>query len=299
MTGQEQSVWRRYQAREREVEYSPSSAIGGDYQRYVRAYTDESMQARSHCRQVSSYQYGKLLSQSLDLAVPTKPEEDDPPPLLVFIHGGYWQELSKRESFFAAADCVRTGIAFAAIDYTLAPEADLDQIVSECRDALVWLHRRAASLGFDRNRIFVAGSSAGAHLAAMTAFGCANRLQEGLAGLVLVSGIYELEPLIGTSVNDKLGLDVDAARRNSPLLHPVPGFPPAIVCWGEVETSEFKRQSRAFANHLDQSGIPVRTFEVPAKNHFDIILDLARPPARLGRETTQFILAGRLDHAVV
>jgi len=281
------------------MEYSPSSAIGGDYQQYLQAYSDESMHARSRCKQISSHQYGKLISQSLDLVVPGKPSEGAPPPLLVFIHGGYWQELSKRDSFFAAADCARTGIAFAAIDYTLAPEATLDEIASECRCAIGWLHHRAASLGFDRNRIFVAGSSAGAHLAAMTALGCPDRSKAGIAGLVLVSGIYELEPLIGTSVNDKLGLDVDAARRNSPLLHLVSDLPPAIVCWGEIETLEFKRQSRAFADHLDQSGIPVGIFEVTGKNHFDIILDLARPGTRLGEAIIEFVLEERLDHAVV
>jgi len=281
------------------MEYSPSSAIGGDYQQYLRAYSEISMQARSQCDRVSSYHYGQSPRQSLDLVVPGKPAEGAPPPLIVFIHGGYWQELSKRDSFFAAADCARTGIAFAAIDYTLAPEAPLDEIVSECRSAIGWLHRRATSLGFDRNRIFVAGSSAGAHLAAMTALGCPDRLKEGIAGLVLVSGIYELEPLIGTSVNDKLGLDVDAARRNSPLLYPVSDLPSTIVCWGEIETSEFKRQSHEFADHLRHSGISVRTFEVAMKNHFDIILDLAGRGTRLGEAVIEFVLEERLDHAVV
>lgn len=299
MAGQEQSNRCLLETQEREREYSPSSAIGGDYQQYLRAYAEESAKARSDCKQASSYQYGRLSSQSLDLVIPAKAPEAAPPPLLVFIHGGYWQELSKRESFFAAADCARSGIAFAAIDYTLAPEADLDQIVSECRDALDWLHRQAASLGYDRNRIFVAGSSAGAHLAAMTAFGRPNRAGAGIAGLVLVSGIYDLEPLIGTSVNAALGLDVDAARRNSPLLATVSGFPPAILCWGEVETSAFKRQSRVFAAHLAQSGTRVHTFEVAGKNHFDIILDLARPATCLGEAVIDIVLEERSAHAVV
>lgn len=303
MTGEEQTDWRLFNRQEREREYSPSSAIGGDYRQFLRAYANESALARSHCQEVSSFLYGQRPSQSLDLAVPAMPPECGLPPLLVFIHGGYWQELSKQESFFAAADCARNGIAFAAIDYTLAPEADLDQVLSECRDALDWLHGRAASLGFDHNRIFVAGSSAGAHLAAMTAPGSSNRQQVGIArpcaGLILVSGIYDLEPLIGTSVNDALGLTVDAARRNSPQFASADGFPPTILCWGEVETFEFKRQSRAFAAHLVQSGIRVHAFEVAGKNHFDIILDLARPATRVGEAVIEFVLEERPDHAVV
>lgn len=303
MTVQRQSDWQMLDPQQREREYSPSSAIGGDYRPYVRAYAQESALARSKCKHISSLQYGQLASQTLDLFVPDVSSAVGPPPLLVFIHGGYWQELSKRDSFFAAADCARNGIAFAAIDYTLAPEADVDGIVTECRVALDWLHGEAASLGFDKNRIFIAGSSAGAHLAAMTTLGRLNPQEDGVgqhcAGLVLVSGIYELEPLIGTSINEALGLDVDAARRNSPLLESVRGFPPTILCWGEFETFEFKRQSRAFASHLDQSGTRVRTFEVAGKNHFDIILDLARPVTRLGEAVIEFVLQERPDHAVL
>ena len=66
-------------------------------------------------------------------------------------------------------------------------------------------------------------------------------------GAVLVSGIYDLEPLIGTSIDAALGLDPATAARNSPLRQALKGFPPSLVCWGENETDQFKRQSRAFA----------------------------------------------------
>ena len=64
------------------------------------------------------------------------------PPLLVFFHGGYWQELSKNESLFTAPDCIANGIAFAAIDYTLAPKVTLGTIVDQSRRAIGSLHRR-------------------------------------------------------------------------------------------------------------------------------------------------------------
>ena len=202
--------------------------------------------------------------------------------MLLFIHGGYWQELSKQESAFAAEQTVAEGLAFAALDYTLAPQASVAEIVAECRQALAWLVEHAARLGVDGGRIVVAGRSAGAHLAAMVAL---PRAGPRVAGVVLVSGLYELEPLVGTSINTALSLTPAAAQAVSPALLELKGFPPSVVCWGEIETAEFKRQGRDFAQRLQQVNTPCRVFEVPQRNHFDVILDLADPATELGRAT--------------
>jgi arylformamidase len=261
--------WRRLSDPEREREYSPSSCIGGNYQPYIRAYAELSAAARAAHRW-ETIRYGSTERQTLDLFVP---EGVARPPVLVFFHGGYWQELSKRDSAFAAPQCLGHGIAYAAVDYTLAPVATLSDIVEECRAAVASLDR------FDR--LVVAGSSAGAHLAAMTALTADGRVK----GAVLVSGIYDLEPLIDTSINDALGLDAAAAAHNSPLRLPLQGFPPSLVCWGENETDQFKRQSRAFAQALLQAGAKCDAFECAGRNHFDVILDLADPATELGRRT--------------
>lgn len=285
-----QPAWRALDAASREREYSPSSCIGGDYQPYVQAYARRSREARSLTAVLRNLRYGKGAAQRLDLFIPPRPPAavaSGPPPLLVFIHGGYWQELSKEDSAFAAIDCVRQGIAYAAVDYTLAPHATLAQMVVECREALSWLHGNAASLGFDAERIVVAGSSAGAHLAAMAALPGATGSGHAGGGCVraavLVSGIYELEPLVGTSINSAVGLTPESAREFSPAMRPLEGFPPCIVCWGAVETTEFKRQSLDFAARLERAGTSCEVFEVPQRNHFDVILDLADPGTLLGR----------------
>lgn len=265
---------------EREREYSPSSCIGGDYQPFVQAYARLSRAARSATPGRLGLAYGRRATQRLDLFVPPA-APGAAVPLLVFIHGGYWQELSKEDSAFPASHCAQQGWAFAALDYTLAPHASVAQMVGECRDALAWLHANAANLGIDARRMVVAGSSAGAHLAAMTAM--PQPRVAGVKACVLVSGIYTLEPLVGTSINAALGLTPESARQVSPALLPLQGFPPSVVCWGEVETAEFKRQSRDFATQLERAGTPCEAFEVPQRNHFDVILDLADPATRLGR----------------
>tara|TARA_B100000029_G_scaffold187911_1_gene185390 strand:+ start:24 stop:413 length:390 start_codon:yes stop_codon:yes gene_type:complete len=115
----------------------------------------------------------------------------------------------------------------------------------------------------------------------------ADPTMSGLAGLVLVSGIYELEPLIGTSVNERLGLDVATARRNSPLpADPSPagpnGLPPTIVAYAADDTDEFRAQSTAYAHYLAAAGTAVTTLEVADRHHFDVVLDLAEAGTVLG-----------------
>ena len=280
-------TWRDLDAASLARAYSPSSCIGGHYQPFVQAYAERSAQARATLPW-QTHRCGPAPAQRLDLFLPPATAAGSQPPLLVFIHGGYWQELGKDQSAFAAVECVQQGIAQAVIDYTLAPQATLPQIVAECRQALRWLHSQAGALGFDADRIVVAGSSAGAHLAAMVALpGAGTGGDDGSAGCVratvLISGIFELEPLLGTTINDALGLTLPVARAMSPALQPLAGFAPSIVCWGAVETEEFKRQGRDFAAALRAAGTHCPAFEVPGRNHFDIVLDLARRGTVLGK----------------
>ncbi len=280
---------------ERERAYSPSSCIGGHYQPYVAAYQTRSDDARADGTALgatwSTQRYGKQAAQQISLCLP--PASSCAPPastgLLVFIHGGYWQELSANDSLFPATACIQRGLAFAALDYTLAPAASVADIVAECRWALVWLFQHAQALGVDASRIVVSGSSAGAHLAAMVAM--AGALPDGQGGsfavraAVLVSGIYALEPLVGTTINTALALEPASAQQMSPALLPLRGFPKTLLCWGAVETEEFKRQSRDFAHALGTAGTPCESFEVPQRNHFDVILDLTDASTRLGAAT--------------
>lgn len=276
-------AWRSFSTEERQREYSPSSCVGGDISPFLSAYAGQSQASRQACEEagapVVEVRYGRAASHTIDLVVPASTE---PCPLVVFIHGGYWQELSKRESFFGAADCIAAGVAYAAIDYTLAPAASIDQIVQECHLAVTALRSLADSHQLDPHRLVVCGSSAGAHLAAMVGLGAPDGFRP--AAVVLVSGIFELEPLIGTSINNALGLDVESARQSSPALADLAGFPPAAIAYGDNETSEFKRQSDDFAAQLVTAGVAVTENEIRSRNHFDVILDLCNPNSVLGSE---------------
>jgi arylformamidase len=277
--------WRALPIAELEREYSPSSAIGGNYQPYIDQYAQRSAAARAWfaCQHLVNAQYGlpygTSSTQTLDVFLPAK-QGSGLPPLVVFIHGGYWQALSKNESQFAAVDAVHAGLAHAVIEYTLAPQASVAAIVDECVQAVQFLQANAAQFGFDSQRIIVTGSSAGAHLAAMVALRCPF-----VRGTVLVSGIYELEPLIHTTINDALGLTAGSAQAVSPQLQNLAGFPSSLLALGEIETAQFKQQGAVFAQSIPKA----RNITITNKNHFDIVLDLLNPHSELGRHSLNWI----------
>jgi arylformamidase len=284
------SNWRNWPLAERERQYSPSSCVAA-IAPYLEAYAARSRDAETRFRCRKDLPWGEGPDETFDFFPATSADA----PLLVYFHGGYWQELSKNESLFAAPNCVTNGIAFAAIDYALAPRATLGTIVEQCRRTIASLHRQAATLGFNPRRIYVAGNSAGAHLAAMLLMerwqaerGVPNDV---VAGGVLLSGIYDLDPLMGTYIDAALHLTAEDVTTLSPL-RLKPGRPvKTILAWGENETAEFKRQSRAFARALVGSGFPVSAFEVGGTNHFDIVFGLADRESVLGQATIGLIHA--------
>ena len=283
--------WRTLSDEDREREYSPSSCTGGSFEPFIEQYVARSEAARLAAAadglELHVLHYGTAEPQSIDLVVPANQSETQAPPIVVYIHGGYWQLLSKSESFFAAPDALANGWAFAAVDYTLAPHATLDEIVHECKAAVGAVRDNAGTLGIDPDRIYVCGSSAGGHLSAMVGLG----LDDGWrpAGVGLISGVFELEPLIGTSINDAVQLDQDEAVRNSPMLKDLTGFPPALLAWGDNETDEFKRQSRSFRQLLDEAGTTATDMEIVERNHFDVVLDLCDTASPLGAAIAQLV----------
>lgn len=269
-----------------EREYSPSSCVA-DLKRLLAQYGERSEFARAQFPNLTTLAYGEDAAEHIDFF----PAANTNAPLLIFIHGGYWQELSKREASFPAVDCRRNGIAYAAINYGLAPATTLSQMIERCRKAVASLYADAEALGFDRRAIYLSGSSAGAHLAAMTTLAPWSTFgvdPSAIRGAILLSGVFELEPLVPTYINEPLGLSIDSARLHSPLLQleraDTP-LPPMLIAYGEHETSQFKRQSVQFATAVRRRAASVELLEATGRNHFDIVFDLADERTVLGRAT--------------
>lgn len=207
-------------------------------------------------------------------------------PILVFIHGGYWQRLDKNDFDYVAEPFAAAGAAIVNVNYALAPNVAMDEIVRQVRAAVAWAWREAKSFNGDPARLHVAGHSAGGHLAAMTALTEWEGFAPGLpAGIVksatAISGIYELEPLRLSYQNEGLRLDAATARRNSPAVFARKAAAPLTLAAGAGETQEFLRQQRDFAATLAKAGAAADAFEVPDRHHFDVIHDLAEPGTRL------------------
>ena len=107
--------------------------------------------------------------------------------------------------------------------------------------------------------------------------------------MVLLSGIYELEPLVGTPINNALDLDLEASHRSSPARLRITSPPSTLVAWGANETDQFKRQSRLFAQSLLAAGAQTIEHEVAGRNHFDILTDLGREASELGAAVHRLI----------
>lgn len=266
-----------------EREYSPSSCID-DINEFINQYIEQSKKAISSAKQTDSLltnlRYGSSETQTLDLFLPTNRSKNK---LHVYIHGGYWQELSKNESSFAATTFQEAGSHFAALNYTLAPDATLTQIVDEVSRAILWLYNNADKYGYDKSEIYLSGSSAGAHLALLMTLIDWQQVDSQfsdinpVAGVCAVSGIYDLAPLLNTYINDPLRLTTNEVITLSPLKLISSQIPscPVIIAYGDNETSEFKRHSDELYYHYQQRKVSILKREIIGRNHFDVILDLS------------------------
>ena len=205
-------------------------------------------------------------------------------PLLVYIHGGYWQRLSAADSLFNGDDAAAHGVSLHAVEYTLAPSATVEQIVEECIDDVERVIAGAAA-----PRVAVAGCSAGAHLAAMCAM--SPRLSGLIDVAVLLSGIYDLRPVVRISDNAALCLDAERAAALSPQLLPLSRFARhAVVAAGGHDPAEFVRQSAEFAARLADLDVPTVNLVVPERDHFDLPYDILRQGTALGDHVLRRLL---------
>jgi arylformamidase len=204
-------------------------------------------------------------------------------PLFVFIHGGYWQRNDK-DTFAFLADGPRAhGIDVAVVGYTLAPEARLTDIVAEIRQALSVLREHADEFGFDRDRLFVGGWSAGGHLTAIVSSHPAFR------GGLPISGIFDLEPIALNYLNEKLALDANEIATLSPLRVLRDPSPPLRLFVGSDELPELRRQSASYAEAARERGLPVALTVLPARHHYSILDELARPEGVITRALVELI----------
>jgi arylformamidase len=203
-----------------------------------------------------------------------------PAPLVAYIHGGYWQRGGREGYAFLARALNTAGLDVALPSYTLCPEASVMEIVGELRAflAALWAKTRTYPL--------VTGHSAGGHLTSAMVATDWSKISGVPADLVRagvpISGVFELAPLVGTSINDLVHLDAASARAASPLLWPPPPEGRTVVAAvGGDESAEFLRQSQELADVWGRAGLKTERLVVPGANHFTVVDALADPTSTL------------------
>lgn len=203
-------------------------------------------------------------------------------PLVVYIHGGYWQRGDRSEYAFVARELMAQGCDVALPSYTLCPEGSIADIAAEMELFIAVLWART------RRRPVVVGHSAGGHLAAMLMASTKSR-GDAPADLVkaayALSGVYDLPPLIPTSLNAALKLDEAEARRLSPMFYPKPTHACRFVAAvGGDESSEFIRQATEFAKAWSGANCRIDADVIAGADHFTIVDELCRPGSRVQTE---------------
>lgn len=268
--------WASLTQRERDDAYDNRKAVADS-----PALTEERNQASEAFRAAHpghlNLAYGASEREAWDLF----PGRDPSAPVLVFVHGGYWQ-WNRRQDFACVAEgALAMGWGVALCGYSLAPEATLTRIVWQVNAALDWLSAHGAEHGMG-GPLVLSGWSAGGHL---TALGAEH---PAISAAVAISGIFELGPIRDTYLNAALKLTDDEITELSPMRRPVVMKPMAIV-HGGAELPELCRQSRDFHARRAAAQAPGPLWPVPGADHFRVLEALRRPDGVLLRVAAEML----------
>ena len=215
-------------------------------------------------------------------------------PVLLFIHGGWWRALDKRDNSFVAPPFVAAGAHVVVPNYSLCPAVGMDTIALQLAHSLAWTHRYFRQRDSKAPRIVVAGHSAGGHLAAMLLC-CNGKLlgadlpQQLAASALSISGVFDLDPLSRTPfLKADLKLTPRLVRRLSPALFQAPRGR-LVTVYGALESEEFARQSSLIQRRWGRRCVPVCE-AVAGTNHFTVLNEAVKPTTRLHQQALDLLM---------
>jgi arylformamidase len=246
-----------------------------DHARYLARWAEDSQRVRERMTSHLDLRYGEMPGETMDLFPARKGDGS----CLLFIHGGYWRSLDKRDFSYLAPALVDGGISLAVVNYDLCPAVSVQEIVQQMLRASRWLWLHAEDYGMDQDRLYVSGHSAGGHLTAMLM--CAlwpvfdARLPKDLwKGALAISGVYDLRPITQVAwLNGDLKLDDASALELSPAFMPPATRAPVMSCVGGDESSEFLRQNALLRGHWRAAF--AGDIAMPGRHHFSVVDALA------------------------
>jgi arylformamidase len=252
-----------------------------EHPQYMARWAEASARARSSLACYLDRAYGESPGETMDVFPARKGDGS----CLMFIHGGYWRALDKKDFSYLAPAWVDAGVSVAVVNYDLCPRVSMEEIVRQMLRASRWLWLNGAQYGIDRDRLYVAGHSAGGHLTAMLMCALWPKLDRALPkdlwkGGLAISGLYDLRPLLEVDwLNGDLRLDAQSALRLSPAFMPPATRAPVMSCVGGDESSEFLRQNALLGERW--GGAFAGDVPMPGKHHFSVVDGLADPGSEL------------------
>jgi len=234
--------------------------------------------------------YGSHSLQTIDVVPAPKKNA----PVFVFIHGGFWKSLDKRPYHFTARPFLENGCAAVHINYRLAPNASMAEIVADIKGAFKWIQHNASNFNGNPAKLHIAGHSAGAHLALATAIDMESHgdpIARSVKSVLCISGIFDLDPIRHSYLNDELKFDDATVNKFSPLSREnLILNTPVFFAVGGDETNQFLEQSRNMHERLKAANIPSSHAVIPELNHFDIVYEIALPKGLIAKPALETVL---------
>lgn len=256
-------------------------------------WAEKSARTRSSMVCYLDRQYGESPGEKLDIFPARKGDGT----CMMFIHGGFWRALDKQDFSFLAHAWVDAGVSIVSVNYDLCPKVSIKEIVQQMLRASSWLWMHAEDYGMDQDRLYVAGHSAGGHLAAMMMAALwpvyHNELPRDLyKGALAISGVYDLRPIVQVDwLNPDLKLDEASALHVSPAFLPPATRAPLVTAVGGLESSEFKRQNALLATRWKSA--VAADIPVPGCDHFTILDELCNQTSPLFTGTRKMMKLDR------
>lgn len=272
-----------------DAEYNVETRIP-DARSWLERFVRDSEATRRDLDCLLDVPFGPTRAEYVDIF----PAADPAAPIVVFVHGGYWRRLSAKEFSFVARGLVGLGITVVVSNYALCPAVSIAEITRQTRAAMAWVYDSDNNLfAGDRERIFIAGHSAGGHQVARALVtdwvGAYDRPANLIKGGYALSGLFDLAPLRYSWLQPMIQLDGDLVARESPQLH-IPTSAPALIAdVGGIESAEFHRQSQEFIAAWQAAGLDGKYVQSEGCHHFSVIEGFGQAQSDLSQRLCSFI----------
>lgn len=276
-------VFRGYDRPSLDSQYTASSRVR-NVPFYFEGWVKGSEAARAQLKVLRDIRYGENPEETLDVFPAAQPNA----PIHLFFHGGYWQSLNKKDFAFPALALVPAGVTYVVVNYALCPTVTVTELVRQCRAAVAYAYRHGRDWGADTANLTVSGHSAGGHLTATMMITDWPSFSPGLPtnvvkGGVAISGLYDLEPIRLSYVNDKLHLDQKESLALSPVRHVTRAQGRLVLAVGGAESDEYHRQQSDFAAAWHKAGGKYSVVDLPGHHHFSVLGAMKTPDGALAR----------------